>query len=130
MQPRLCSAADPFYQSSMRREEDFQRTQTAVNVPLISISKDFSTFKKATFPNERICLERTHPYKFLHDSETYPQSRHAFDWSFLDRFQTPIVTVHQFKEHFDIFTMKQLHNLNWNNVFAAGGNSYVFSSNT
>lgn len=110
----------------MRREEDFQRTQVAVNVPLISVSQEFSTFKKTEFPNERICLERKKPFTEFYYNKTYPEYRQNFDWSYLDKVSKPVVSVHEFRENWDIFTMKQLALLNWNNVLAAGGTCYTF----
>lgn len=119
MKPSLHLVAEPFYQMAMRREEDFQRTQIAVNVPLISVSKEFSSFEKKDFPAERICLERTKPHEVpgLH-------LRKDFEWNYLDELSKPIVTMEEFKENFDIFTMKQLDKLNWKNVLATGGTTF------
>ena len=126
MRPSLLLRAEPLYQSAMQREEDFQRTQIKVNVPLISVSLEFSTFRKQTFPSEFICLERQKPYRGFYYRKTHGEHRKDFDWNYLDELSSTVVSLDEFKENFSIFTMNQLKKLNWNNVFAAGGFNLIF----
>src|SRR5690242_5559069 len=125
MNPKYAEKAQPFYQASMKREEDFQRTQGIVNIPLISLSSERSSFKKESFPSNLICLERTNPYDISYNS-IMPDVKKDFSWDYLDDCSSPIVDLETFKENFAIFSMNQLDALNWNNIFAAGGTKFIF----
>lgn len=119
-EPKLESLISPFFSAAMRREEDFQRTKSSINIPLISITFERNTFHKKQFPPEKLCIDPCSPFELGEEGTINHDSQQSFSWKYLKNAK-PIVTLEEFKENFSIFTEKQLEKLNWKNVFAAGG---------
>lgn len=103
----------------MKREED-AIADGSIDIPMISLSQNSNLFHKRK-TNADICLQRKSPFTVEHQQMDFETRREFITWEYLDDCASPIVDLETFKRNFAVFSLNQLKNLNWKNVFAAGG---------
>eukprot|EP01118_Nematostelium_gracile_P005524 TRINITY_DN1754_c0_g1_i1.p1 TRINITY_DN1754_c0_g1~~TRINITY_DN1754_c0_g1_i1.p1 ORF type:complete len:629 (-),score=123.84 TRINITY_DN1754_c0_g1_i1:17-1630(-) len=109
----------------MRREEDLQRTEE-IDIPLRDVYQNLDRFEwKGTDPQRLCLLPRVFEELIDGHATSFDHQPGELIWDELDPGVLSISTQEQFQYNWSIFTKDQLKNIDWNNVFVAGGSVFA-----